>query len=201
MNSADQGAQTPMDTVTQQPAAPQVEDPRLALIKERTDSAVRRSAHWHKVLETERRWDWRGAAVPPAISAAGVLVIALDVFKGTPSHPSSGAAIVAAVAGLLGALYGMRAYIARQKLAIAKPDQAWLAADRVAELGKSLVARGQTGTDPADLLYRSDMLEATAARYGVPQETVGTLMVVASTLPQKLVGVSGPPPGSEPPHG
>lgn len=151
------------------------EDPRAVLIRGRAADWQRRSDKWHGVLDTERRWDWSGAAVPPAIYALGVLVIALGV--GAP-------ALVSAIAGLAASLFGVRAYLARQAINAGGAERAWVTADRMAEQYKSVVARLAVGEDIALLMLVSDKLEATG-RFGLPSEVGAGLQDAIGIFPNQ----------------
>ncbi len=148
-------------------------DPREILIYGRSSDWQRRSDKWHNIKVRERRWDWSGAAVPPAIYAIGVLIIALGV--GAP-------ALVSAGAGLVASLFGVRAYIARQELNVGKAHEAWANADRMAEAYKGIIARLKAGENLSELLLVSDKLESTG-RFGLSEDVSKGLQAAVAMFP------------------
>lgn len=129
------------------------------LIRKRAETWSLRSDKWHKILETERAWLWRGLALPALIGAAvGMVGLWLPAYQSWWS----------AVGVLLTGLVGWRAHAARSALDIGQASKAWAAADRLAEHYRGLIVkleRGETEVNAA--LDESQKLEA-VARFGVP---------------------------------
>lgn len=141
------------------------------LIESRAETWGRRAHKWHRALDQERAWLWRGAALPAVVSACCALAVVLKVDHG---------GVIPAIGAVVTALISVRAYAARTRLDLGKIDQVWVSADRMAEHYRGLVVRMRERTCEADasgIFYESQKLEV-AARFGVPPTLAETLQAV-----------------------
>lgn len=127
------------------------------LVRERAAQWSLRSDKWHRVLETERAWSWRGAAWPALIAAASALAGYL--------HPEP---LISLCAAVVIAAVGVRLHAARTRLDAGKAQDAWVSADRVSAHYEGVLARLDAGGDEAQALAESQRIES-VARFGVPE--------------------------------
>jgi len=164
------------------------------LIARRAADWRRRSDKWHNILETERRWERRGATWPIVFGALAAAVLLLVGVKWSPH--------VSVASGLACALVGWRASVGRQKLSTSQADKVWVVADRLATQYDSieslleLLPPDSTTSELLALLEASDHLE-NGARLGLPDAVVVSLGLARKTMsaaagPRVVVtGISG----------
>ncbi len=141
------------------------------LIARRAADWRRRSDKWHNVLETERRWERRGATWPIVFGALAAAVLLLVGVKWSPH--------VSVASGLACALVGWRASVGRQKLSTSQADKVWVVADRIATQYDSIEAHlallpDEVTQELLKLLEASDHLE-NGARLGLPDAVATSL--------------------------
>lgn len=153
------------------PAEVESLDRFASLIESRADTWARRARKWHRALDRERAWLWRGVALPAVVSACCALAVVLKADHG---------GVVPAIGVVITALISVRAHAARTQLDQGKIDQAWVSADRMAEHYRGLLVLSQAATREVEIsgaFMESQRLEA-AARFGVPPTLAETLQAV-----------------------
>lgn len=148
------------------------------LVLERAAKWAERAAKWHARLERERAWSAHGRVL-------SVLTGAASTISAATVAPHYAAGIVGALM-VATALIAWRGQVAQARLDSARLADAWVSAERIAELYRGLVveleaasAHGRDGAKwRAETFAKSQQLEA-KARFGVPEDVRAALVEAA----------------------
>ncbi len=147
------------------------------LVRERYATWAKRAHKWHAYLERERAWSTHGRLLSVLTGAASTLAAATVA-------PNFAAGVVGALM-IATALIAWRGQVAQSRLESSRAADAWVSADRLAEVYKGLVVEldaalahgGQGAKWIADTLAKSQQIEG-AARFGVPDGLRSVLVEV-----------------------
>jgi len=166
-----------IETLTKIPKPP---SPAARLVLERAAKWAERAAKWHARLERERAWSAHGRVL-------SVLTGAASTISAATVAPHYAAGVVGALM-VATALIAWRGQVAQARLDSARLADAWVSAERIAELYRGLVVELDAVITTCDdfmrcetaeqVLVKSQQLEA-KARFGVPEDVRAALVEAA----------------------
>jgi len=158
---------------------PKPPSPAARLVLERAAKWAERAAKWHARLERERAWSAHGRVL-------SVLTGAASTISAATVAPHYAAGVVGALM-VATALIAWRGQVAQARLDSARLADAWVSAERIAELYRGLVVELDAVITTCDdfmrcetaeqVLVKSQQLEA-KARFGVPEGLRSVLVEV-----------------------
>jgi hypothetical protein len=150
------------------------------LVRERYATWAKRAHKWHAYLERERAWSAHGRVL-------SVLTGAASTISAATVAPHYAAGVVGALM-VATALIAWRGQVAQARLDSARLADAWVSAERIAELYRGLVVELDAVITTCDdfmrcetaeqVLVKSQQLEA-KARFGVPEDVRAALVEAA----------------------
>lgn len=147
------------------------------LVRERYATWAKRARKWHAYLERERAWSTHGRLLSVLTGAASTLAAATVAPHYAP--------LVVGALMIATALIAWRGQVAQSRLESSRAADAWVSADRLAEVYKGLVVEldaalahgGQGAKWVSETLAKSQQIEG-AARFGVPEGLRSVLVEV-----------------------
>lgn len=149
------------------------------LVRERYATWAKRAHKWHAYLERERAWSTHGRLLSVLTGAASTLAAATVA-------PHFAAGVVGALM-IATALIAWRGQVAQSRLESSRAADAWVSADRLAEVYRGLVVELDAVITTCDdsmkreqaeqVLAKSQQIEG-AARFGVPEGLRSVLVEV-----------------------
>lgn len=147
------------------------------LVRERYATWTKRARKWHAYLERERAWSTHGRLLSVLTGAASTLAAATVAPHYAP--------LVVGALMIATALIAWRGQVAQSRLESSRAADAWVSADRLAEVYKGLVVEldaalahgGQGAKWVSETLAKSQQIEG-AARFGVPEGLRSVLVEV-----------------------
>lgn len=149
------------------------------LVRERYATWAKRARKWHAYLERERAWSTHGRLLSVLTGAASTLAAATVAPHYAP--------LVVGALMIATALIAWRGQVAQSRLESSRAADAWVSADRLAEVYKGLVVELDAVITTCDdfmkreqaeqVLAKSQQIEG-AARFGVPEGLRSVLVEV-----------------------
>lgn len=147
------------------------------LVRERYATWAKRAHKWHAYLERERAWSTHGRLLSVLTGAASTLAAATVAPHYAP--------LVVGALMIATALIAWRGQVGQSRLESSRAADAWVSADRLAEVYKGLVVEldaalahgGQGAKWVSETLAKSQQIEG-AARFGVPEGLRSVLVEV-----------------------
>ena len=147
------------------------------LVRERYATWAKRARKWHAYLERERAWSTHGRLLSVLTGAASTLAAATVAPHYAP--------LVVGALMIATALIAWRGQVGQSRLESSRAADAWVSADRLAEVYKGLVVEldaalahgGQGAKWVSETLAKSQQIEG-AARFGVPEGLRSVLVEV-----------------------